>query len=377
MIQPTPIVVSEGTPYRRGYHLGSVAADRIAHTISAYMAMFRLRAGLRRDGVREQAERFMPVIERATPALFDEMRGIADGAGRDLRDVVAINARTELLYGSCAPPECTAVGAVPPATADGHIRLGQNWDWHPSQAGALVLWILLRDDGPDVLTLTEAGMVGKIGANAAGLAICVNLLTSDGDHMGPALPMHVILRHVLDTAQSVDEAVGLLTATERCTSCNHLLADRRGMLADVESTPRGQAVLHTDRGILTHTNHCLDRALFAHDRGAREHAETIARGERAEQLALDTPLDAGAFRAILSDHAHAPYAICRHGWEGQQPEEQAMTIAAIVCDLTAGTVDLADGTPCSAQWRTIDLARLLHSGAPAEPRGTLPGARAG
>ena len=65
-----------------------------------------------------------------------------------------------------------------------------------------MLWVIHRADGPDLLTLTEAGMVGKIGANAHGLAMVVNLLTSDADHPGPALPMHVILRNVLEDAGS-------------------------------------------------------------------------------------------------------------------------------------------------------------------------------
>ena len=152
-----PIVISEGDPFERGRHLGRTEALRVAHTVTAYIAIFRRFAGLRHNNVLAQAERFLPTIASYAPHLLEEMRGIAEGAGRDLREIVAINARTELMYGvgnGGRPMECTAVGISPAASKDGHIRLAQNWDWIPTLAGAVVLWVLRRDDGPDVLTLT-------------------------------------------------------------------------------------------------------------------------------------------------------------------------------------------------------------------------------
>jgi isopenicillin-N N-acyltransferase like protein len=160
-----PLVVSEGTPFARGLHLGRVQAERVAHSVSAYLELFKARAGLDHAGVLNTAERFIPTIGAYAPHLLEEMRGMAEGSGHDLRAIVAINCRTELMYG--VPfGECTSIGVTPEASADGHVRLAQNWDWKVSLAGALVLWAIRRDDGPDVLTLTEAGMVGKIGANA-------------------------------------------------------------------------------------------------------------------------------------------------------------------------------------------------------------------
>src|SRR5690242_5270098 len=203
MARQTPIIVSEGDPYARGYHLGRSAAERVERTVASYMMLFAQRAGLERDRVLREAERFIPAIDAYAPALLEEMRGIAAGAGRDVREIVAANARTELMYG-VGRPECTSVAVGPQASADGHVYLAQNWDWFSALAGTTVLWVIQRDDGPDVLTFAEAGLVGKIGVNAAGLGLCVNLLTSDGDNPGPAVPMHVILRHVLDEARSVE-----------------------------------------------------------------------------------------------------------------------------------------------------------------------------
>lgn len=359
MDQTIPIVVSEGTPYQRGYHLGSSERARVRHTVHAYMVLFRA-AGLRREAVLGEADRFLPVIEDYAPHLVEEMRGIAEGSGHDPREIAALNCRTELLYAVGGRTECTAVGAAPHAAADGHVRLAQNWDWHPSLRGALVLWAIRRPDGPDLLTLTEAGMVGKIGVNAAGLALAVNLLTSDADHPGPAIPMHVVLRRVLEAAGSADEAAALIAAAPRCSSCNHLLADRRGGLVDVEATPRGVVELRAASGILTHANHCLDPQLATRDSCARDTPETLARGRRAADLAGEGPLDDAAPRRFLADHQSVPKAICRHARPEEPFAEQSATIASLIIDLTAGTLDLADGPPCTAAYRTVQLADYLR-----------------
>src|SRR5262245_42448325 len=129
MTQETPIVVGEGDALTRGRQLGRAVADRVEQTIASYMALFDRRASLERGRVLAEAERFMPAIEGYAPHLLEEMRGIAAGSGRDLREIVAINARTELMYGLPGRPECTSVAVGPAASADGHVRVAQNWDW--------------------------------------------------------------------------------------------------------------------------------------------------------------------------------------------------------------------------------------------------------
>ena len=374
MMRETLIVVSEGDAFTRGRQLSRAAADRVEQTIASYMTLFARRAGLERGRVLAAAEQFMPAIEGYAPHLLEEMRGIAAGSGRDLREIVAINARTELMYGLPGRPECTSVAVSPAASADGHVRVAQNWDWFATLAGTTVLWVLRRDDGPDVLTFVEAGIVGKIGVNAAGLALCVNLLTSDSDNPGPAIPMHVVLRRVLDEARSVEQAIALIAAAPRCTSCNHLLADRSGAIADVEATPAGQSVLRPRGGVLTHANHCADADLFARDRGARDYPETVARGERARALAQTQSIDEPYLRAIMADHATAPGSICLHVQQGLPPEEREESIASVVIDLTAATMDLADGLPCSAPYRRVEIADYLRQPASIGPRDIDPSA---
>jgi isopenicillin-N N-acyltransferase-like protein len=354
-----PLVMSEGLPFVRGFHLGRAQAQRVAQSVSAYLELFKARAGLDHARVLNTAERFIPPIEAYAPHLLEEMRGIAEGSGHDLREIVAINCRTELMYG--VPfGECTSIGVTPEASTDGHLRLAQNWDWKVTLAGALVLWVIRRDDGPDVLTLTEAGMVGKIGVNASGFAMCVNLLKSYQDTGQPAVPMHIILRRVLEEAHSVEEAIALIGSAKRQTSCNHLIADRDGHVADVEATPFGRQVLWPTRGVLIHTNHCLAASLAQHDRTACDQPETLARCGRATSLAEEPPIDETRLRSILSDHATAPNSICRHVQTDLPPDQQDESIASLMFDLTAGTLDIADGPPCQNPYRRLTLGEYLR-----------------
>jgi isopenicillin-N N-acyltransferase like protein len=355
-----PLVISKGDPFTRGFHLGSSETERVTHTITAYMDIFARTSDLNYEAVLTHAERFMPSIAHYAPHLLEEMRGIAVGAGRDLREIIAINARTELMYGVKQRPECTSIGISTVVSTDGHIRLAQNWDWRPTLAGSLILWALHFDEGPDVLTLTEAGMVGKIGINASGLGMCINLLKSDTDHAGPAVPMHIILRHVLEDAHSVEEAITLINAADRCTSCFHMLVDHNGALAGVEATPAGQRMLRSASGVLTHANHCVSPDLFIHDRNAREYPETLARGERARSLANERKIDEHFLHNILADHETSPGSICLHVEPGIPLVENYESIASIIFDLTAGTVDIAEGPPCENAYRRLQLEDFLR-----------------
>lgn len=353
-----PVVISEGEPFARGLHLGRGEKERVQHTVSAYMRIFENFAGLGRAAVFAQAERFMPAIASFAPHLLTEICGIAEGAQCDVREIVAINARTELMYGVTHRPECTSIAISAAASADGHTRVAQNWDWHPSLVGTLVLWLVRRDDGPGVLTLTEAGIVGKIGINDAGLAMCINLLLSDSDSGGPAAPMHIILRRVLEECHNVDEAIALLGNTPRCTSCNHMLADRSGAIADVEATPAGQWVHRPEHGILTHTNHCTNPVLAAQDRYVRAYPETRERDGRIQALAHSYPLAESDLRAMLADHTTSPNSICLHNDAEWAFIEQGESIASIIIDVTGGTLDVADGPPCGHGYQRYSLAQF-------------------
>ena len=88
----------EGSSYQRGRQYGRQAATRVRLSVQAYQQTFAHYAGWDWPAVRREAARFEAPIGSVMPAYLEELRGIADGAGLDLADVLAINVRTEVMY---------------------------------------------------------------------------------------------------------------------------------------------------------------------------------------------------------------------------------------------------------------------------------------
>jgi isopenicillin-N N-acyltransferase like protein len=97
---PFPLVDIEGDARARGRQYGRLAAERIATSLRVYMAAWTAGAGddAARAALLARARTFEPVIGDRYPELLEEMCGIAEGAGRALEEIVALNARTEPLW---------------------------------------------------------------------------------------------------------------------------------------------------------------------------------------------------------------------------------------------------------------------------------------
>src|SRR5690348_2164818 len=174
------------------------------------------------------------------------MRGIADGAGVPFDAIPVPNCRSALMFaaarkqGGTPPGECTSFAVTPDATHEGHMLLGQNWDWVPFAREVCVLLVVDRDDEPSFATIVEAGMLAKVGMNDAGLGLCTNTLVSERDANRPGVPYHVMLRALLE-AGSVEDAGRILGSVERALSANYLVADRAGEAVNFETIAGGKA----------------------------------------------------------------------------------------------------------------------------------------
>jgi isopenicillin-N N-acyltransferase like protein len=350
----------EGTSYQRGRQ----AAARVRLSVQAYQQVFAYYAGWDWPAVRREALRFEAPIGEFRPAYLDELRGIADGAGLDLADVLAINVRTEVMYSAKArqalrtrtrlPAECSAFAVVPAPGQDAPAIIGQNWDWLLHAAQTLVVLEVRQDDGPDFVTVVEAGLLAKAGMNAAGLGLVTNALVTDADAGEPGLPYHVLLRAVLDCA-TVTEALEALQAGPRSSSANYLVAHASGSALDIEAAPGDFTRLYPlfpEDGVLLHTNHFLagihpaDLALWAMP-------SSLVRLQRLRAARARTQDD---FRALLTDHADDPHSVCAHPDPAAHPFEQGTTVASMLMDLTEKHIWLAAGNPCQAPYEQLDIA---------------------
>jgi isopenicillin-N N-acyltransferase-like protein len=317
---PFPLIDLAGSPRERGRLHGKAAADRLRRGARMY-ADSLLKSGVDWPELERRAEALVPSIDRFDPTYVEEMRGIAEGAGEPFAAVVLMNARTEMVAAARqqeaakqAPDGCTAALALPEASADGVLLHGQNWDWRAECAETGVVLRIRRDDGPDILTFTEAGGLARSGLNSAGIGLTANALECDRDYRcGPGMPLPFIRRKVLESAQ-LAQAVQVIVATPKLGS-NHMAVSHGEEAFGFECAPDETFWIAPERGVYVHANHWIADSARAKvkDTGLAETPCSIYRDKRVrDRLAPNNgKLTLDDFRAAFFDDWNAPWSVCR------------------------------------------------------------------
>lgn len=355
-----PRIRVSGSPYERGHQYGVQAKRRIQRCLGVYETIFERYAGWDWKEVTDHAQTYAPVIETYRGHLLDEMRGIADGAGLALDDVLALNVRTEVMFAAVAREaarECTAVVALPEATASGHTLIAQNWDWKPEVGDTLIVLEANPSGGPAFVTVVEAGLLAKTGLNSAGIGLVTNALVSDQDRGEPGVPYHVILRAILES-ERVSQALSAIVRHRRASSANYLIAHRDGEAVNVEAAPGDYAHAFIDfpqRGLYSHTNHFLSPRFDLKDVGVWDGPDSLLRLRRVQRLleARRGALDVDALREVLSDHFSFPDSVCCHPDPDSRPVDQYATLFSIIMDLQNTSIWLAQGNPCESPYERL------------------------
>jgi len=353
-----------GAPAVRGHQYGRLARSLIHRCIAAYRDVFEHRAGLPWPAAIAHAKSFVEAIGDFAPESLEEMRGIADGAAVPFEAIVVLNCRSELMFaaarrrGETPPGECTSFAVTPEASADARMLVGQNWDWVPFAREVCILLDVHRDEQPSFATIVEAGMLAKVGMNAAGLGLCTNTLVSERDGHRPGVPYHVMLRALLD-AECVEDAQRLLGSVERALSANYLVADRSGHAMNLETIAGGKAEIHATPprdGLLAHANHFLAPAFRGIDAYVRNSPHSLTRLsdmwcglQHAERPSV------ARMQQVLRSHAHAPNGVCSHPDPAVHPMYARTTVASFIADVTSGEFWFTDGPPCGAEYESHRL----------------------
>jgi isopenicillin-N N-acyltransferase-like protein len=354
-----PLVLAAGGPRTRGRAYGAQAADRVQRSIAVYEEIFERYAELPWRDVRRHAEGFTGPLDAYDVELLPEVEGIAEGAGVDAEDVLAINLRTEIMFGldaraaHVAMKECTAAGG----SEGGHVVVAQNWDWKPAVRDTVVLLACAPQRGPGFVTLVEAGLWAKCGASEVGVGLATNALQSSKDRGVPGVPYHAILRRIL-RSPSFEEATGAVVDASRSSSANYLIGHSDGRLVNLEVAPGTRQDLHRTEGArLTHTNHFLWPGKPFEDVGLIDGEDSIVRRATAEAT---TPTVDG-IKHLLASHDRAPDSVCVHTTDGLPPVEDYVTVGGFLADLTEGTIEVTDGPPCSSPWARHDISSLVEA----------------
>jgi isopenicillin-N N-acyltransferase-like protein len=236
-----------GTPDEIGYQHGQLLREQIHQNIAFYQSVF-LKNLKDSSRILKVARSYQEAIQAYNPNFNLEIDHIALGAGvTEPLWLYALNARTELsMVGDIQ--ECTAV------VCPKEDLIGQTWDWADQLEDKFFLMEISFSDGHQILQLSEAGIIGKIGMNNQGLGVTLNFLY-DPHTEASTVPIHILLRQVLQ-CRSLEEAVN---AAQRSGigKASNLIITQSGQAVDIEFAGDIMKIHQISDEYYVHTNHCI------------------------------------------------------------------------------------------------------------------------
>lgn len=113
--------------------------------------MFQHTSKLSWSDVRDIAKEFQSPLQNLTPDIYSEMQGIAEGAGLDILDIVALNCRSEIALGRFSDG-CTSLSWK---KSDTTRTLSQNWDWTAAVKENLAMFSIEQIGKPRIYMISE------------------------------------------------------------------------------------------------------------------------------------------------------------------------------------------------------------------------------
>ncbi|KAL9118451.1 MAG: hypothetical protein Q9187_005003 [Circinaria calcarea] len=245
-----------------------------------------------------------------------------------------MNVRTEIAYGMFSDG-CTALSWK----TDEASFLAQNWDWQQEQAPNLIRLKIQQQSKPTIDMVTEAGIIGKIGLNSAGVGVCLNAIRARGVDF-TKLPCHLALRACLESS-SRSEAVEALNKAGVASACHILVADPTGGVGLECSHLDIINILMSSQNVVTHTNHFVN--VHANVQESHHLPDSPFRLQRIDQLIRsckqDPDIDDVAL--LLQDEENYPTAINR----GPTDDSTLTTLFTIVMNLEKKIAHITLGRP--------------------------------
>ncbi|KAF2477492.1 peptidase C45 acyl-coenzyme A:6-aminopenicillanic acid acyl-transferas-like protein [Lindgomyces ingoldianus] len=335
------VVECRGTPYEIGHQHGSAAKLEVGRCIDFYGALFQKNCKQTWTQVLETASSFEQHIRVTWPAYHEEMRGVADGAGVELLDIVALNVRTEVAFGQFSDG-CTSLAWH----TEKRVFLGQNWDWMDEQKNNLIITKITQSGKPAIQQITEAGIIGKIGFNSSGVGTLLNAIKVKG--VDPSrMPVHLGLRMALES-NSAMEAVQKLESYGMASSAHILIADTTTAVGLEFTKSTFARCLPDSLRRVVHANHFLLEhpgevdTVWLEDSPVRVKTMTENSSKVGDGQRQPTWEEVGR---LFEDEQNYPTAICR----AEEAGSGTRTLFNILTDLKTRTAVIRKGLPTKVE----------------------------
>lgn len=270
---------------------------------------------------------------------------------------------------------CTAFAAWDKATFAGDMIIGRNFDFEAGPVfdedkAVLYVW---PEDGIPYVHVAWAGMAGAVtGMNAEGLYIHLNAARTDDTGFGRiGTPVSMLVRRVLESARTIDEAHAILRDAQVFVSDSYLVASRvDGRAVVIEKSPTRSALREAAKpGLILQTNHFLTEP-FANDTENRKQVEgatTTYRWARLEEL---TGRGYRTFNAKLTlDILRDERGIGDKplGLGNRNAIDAGICSHSVIANVTRGEMWVSAGPHTFGKYIRVDVRRMLAAG----PEGAL------
>lgn len=218
-----------GTPYEMGYQHGLLLKDRVRsnmHNILTLKANETVKMGPLTIKPRAAIELILEIQRPHVPArYFEEMAGLAAGADLPLDDIIVANFIPELFH-------CSGFAVMNSATQDGRLYHGRVLDYATDWGlqDHCVLIVAEPNDRTPFVNVSYAGFVGSVtGMNSK--SISVGEMGGGGFGRWDGVPMALLVREALETADSLDAAVAVFRDNPRTCQYFYVIADGKAKTA--------------------------------------------------------------------------------------------------------------------------------------------------
>src|SRR4051812_42969310 len=215
----------KGTPYEMGYQQGALLKDEIRELVRFLFEVKAKEATIELGGLKlldpKRAVGGIAATQKPfVPDRFsEELRGVAEGAGLPLGDVIAANFIPEMFH-------CSGFAIGGSATRDGTLYHGRildyGCDWRLQEHA--VLTVAEPEGKVPFVNVTYAGFIGSVtGMNAR--QVSVGEMGGRGLGHWDGVPMALLVRMALEEATTLDEAVAVFRDHPRTCEYYYVIAD--------------------------------------------------------------------------------------------------------------------------------------------------------
>ena len=356
IIKNVPVIELSGNGYNRGLQHGKILKTEIDIAFKKWKTSLESFTQQNADTLISkfyQSTNFVPAIMRWTPAVYDEIKGLAESSGQAFIDVYCYQMMDEFwVYMDkmehAEIHHCSGIGVA--ASGSHAAYIAQNLDGPGFMNGSQILiHIKAYKNEPEQYLLSGAGLVAMNGVNSNGIGVTVNTLM-DLSASSDGLPVACVVRGIL-LKKDKQSALDFLQTVKHASGQNYILGVVDSVFdfeASANKVVRFIPVANNS-SLVYHTNHAVSNSdLKPWYKGSVFNNSIIRFASLKTRLDItDSKFSDNSIKKVLRSKDNEKYPVC----VTYKSDGQGSTFSSIIFTLGKNpTVQITNGSPDQAEY---------------------------